>query len=1223
MKKSNITQKKPSKNTNASEKNQKKIHSFFTKTPESQEKKDDTKKDVIVVTEIKNNTSINHNINKKRKRSESLDFESNIKMKNIRYGDVKGSLFDNSLKITDTKKENSKMSENCANDSLNICDETIKELDNSLLESLTDDLTIIDDEETTPSNSKNTIKVTDNKSQCNQSLDMVELNQMFNDMNNCEELNADDFNEIFDTEWNLDSQINLHSLERCEVINLEKNFNSMMLKVQHTELKSFGTVTCLGYWKDLQINEGDIVVIQAKKESQNWVVDNDYGYIVIKPDVLVSSTTIVGGLYCNRRAVLSEKFGRIESLPYFISNQMPLLIGKIVHMLLQKSIVENIYKIDDIRKMAEIELKSKDTIYMLYGSESTFEKCQEEVLSYVPQISEFIQHYVHDIQQKAISNDKDNFKGTISEVHDIEENIWLPKLGLKGKIDVTVEVKLHSRKKQIMPIEIKTGRPSFSLEHRGQVILYIMMMAFMGQETDSGLLLYLKNNKMREITCGRAEKRDLILLRNTLVDYFTKTRNIIFSDDLEDLLKNNMPLPEPINNYTSCQRCPYNNLCCAYLKKDDTLKLSESHGLIKLSKEILNVFEDKHIDFIFKWVSILQMEENIQAEQYNMKDIWTLTPEKRELKGNCISNLKVIGKVVPQYDRFKHIFVRTDSQTIINENISTEFVENEYVIVSTDTRINISSGFIMKINKNAITLLLNSNITKRNMIGNFHIDKYNSITSLSSTLFSNIGGLLYDNIICGRLRSIVIDKKPATFLTKLPRSVIFKSATVLQHLNEIQQRAILKCLAANEYVLIKGMPGTGKTETIVTLIEVLYKLGTSIIVTSHTHSAIDNILLKLVNKNIDFIRLGSSYSVNPLLKNKSEEYLTSECKTIEELDSVYSNKKIVGVTCYGSNHVFFEQRTFDVCIVDESTQVTQPAILGPLYNANKFILVGDPNQLPPVIRSKTAKNLGADISLFEKLDSENNTISLMLQYRMNKTIMNLINKLTYNDQLKAGNETIENATFVSPNTKIPSSNERWVKTVLSPALDDSVIILNTGCISEMTIDFIDKKDNIKTDQTCTNIWEAALILYLLKTLFQIGIECKQIGIIAPYKAQVMFIRSLVDSEIEINTVDQYQGRDKDIIFYSCTKSVSKKLDKVQDTGILEDHRRLTVAVTRAKHKLIIIADKDTMSQYTPFKQCFNIVEEKNVINIKDDYYDFAWEPVINTLKNNMSLQSNE
>lgn len=96
-----------------------------------------------------------------------------------------------------------------------------------------------------------------------------------------------------------------------------------------------------------------------------------------------------------------------------------------------------------------------------------------------------------DNKQQGISNIGSNFKGKISHIHDIEENIWLPKLGIKGKVDVTVEVKINSKKK-IMPLEIKTGKPSFSLEHRGQIILYIMMMTLTGQDTDTGLLLYLR-----------------------------------------------------------------------------------------------------------------------------------------------------------------------------------------------------------------------------------------------------------------------------------------------------------------------------------------------------------------------------------------------------------------------------------------------------------------------------------------------------------------------------------------------------------------------------------------------------------------------------------------------------------------------------------------------------------------------------------------------------------
>lgn len=86
---------------------------------------------------------------------------------------------------------------------------------------------------------------------------------------------------------------------------------------------------------------------------------------------------------------------------------------------------------------------------------------------------------------------KNNFRGRITHIHDIEESIWQPKLGIKGKVDITAEVKINSKRK-ILPIEIKTGKPSFSLEHKGQIILYIMMMNLTGQDTDTGLLLYLR-----------------------------------------------------------------------------------------------------------------------------------------------------------------------------------------------------------------------------------------------------------------------------------------------------------------------------------------------------------------------------------------------------------------------------------------------------------------------------------------------------------------------------------------------------------------------------------------------------------------------------------------------------------------------------------------------------------------------------------------------------------
>ncbi|XP_043256644.1 DNA replication ATP-dependent helicase/nuclease DNA2 [Colletes gigas] len=1024
----------------------------------------------------------------------------------------------------------------------------------------------------------------------------------------------DDFIDCFEEDWCTDNQINFNSLQRCTIIDVKRECRSVLLIVEQEDTALNATVMCLDFWKNVKVKKHDIVTIQARKESQYWVIDNASGFLIVHSDLLISGTTIVGALFCNRKAVLAEKFKKLETLPYYEGDQTPLVIGNLAHQLLQKAMCQDVHKISDITKLLDSILQTKETIYTLYASDIPFNECRQQMLTFVPKIFEFIQHYLKDKKQQEISNIKDNFKGKITHVHDIEENIWLPKLGVKGKVDVTIEVNVNSKRK-IIPLEIKTGKPSFSLEHKGQLILYIMMMALTGQDTDTGLLLYLRENDMKEIKGEHPERRDLILLRNTLANYLApkpvdKTSNFTSESDWQAL-----ELPEPINHHKACSTCQYNTLCCVYLSKDTETQLSESHPLTKLSKEILGKFKPTHIDYVVKWVSLLQMENIAQTSDNILRYMWTLSPEKREKKKICICNLKVIGKVIEHNSKYQHTFVRTN----VNEQLSSvnipymEFTENEYVVVSTDTRVNISAGFIIHIKEDSVTVSLDRDITKYNINESLHIDKYSSSSLLSSNL-ANVGGLMGDNEICAKLRDIVIDRKPATFVKGLSQSVVRKSAKIIHKLNEDQQRAILKVMTATDYILIKGMPGTGKTQTVVALIELLHETGYSVLITGYTNSSVDNILLKLLDKGIDFLRLGSS-SVHPMVQPKSERYAIANCHSIESLESAYFSKNIIGVTCYGAHHVLLNKRTFDVCIVDESTQALQPTVLRPLYSARKFILVGDPDQLPPVIKSTTAKKLGANESLFCRLDSKNNTVMLTKQYRMNKRIMYLANKLTYNDTLAAGNTTIENATFSAGHSEVSliitnlMKQKRWVQEALSQTINDSVIILNTGCTSDLktSLELNDKYP--KSYQKNSNVWEAAIIVELLRAFLVIGVDPQNVGIIAPYRAHVSLLKEIIQEDIEVNTVDQYQGRDKEIIIYSCAKSSTNTSDMKEDFEILGDHRRLTVAVTRAKHKLIIIADTNTLSQYSSFKKLFNLTGDKNVINLHD-YHDFSWKSVM-------------
>jgi len=1017
-----------------------------------------------------------------------------------------------------------------------------------------------------------------------------------------------EFNDFFDEEWHV--QIDFTTLQRCRIIEVKHEPRVTILKVQRIESESIDTVACSGFWKDVRVKIDDVIIIQAKQELQQWIVDNQNGFLITQPDMLISGTTLMSGLFCSRRAVLTEKFRKIESLPNQDADYSLMTIGSLVHQWLQKALQENVYALSDVMKLLDDILRSKNTIDYLYASELTLADCRKRMMEYAPKIYEFIQHYIKGNKQQHINSLKDNFQGTICNIQDIEENIYIPKLGIKGRIDVTAEVKINSKKK-IMPLEVKTGKTSYSLEHKGQVILYLMMMNFREQEIDTGLLLYLKENAMQEIKSNHNEKRDLILLRNTLAHYFaTKPEDLqSTSSDLKA-----MELPEPINHRSACIKCPYQTLCCTYLTRDPNANLSSSHPLTPLIKELLDSIESNYLDYIMKWVALLQLEESYERDNNNLSNIWTMSPEKREARGMCICNLKILGKVVKQDDKYQHTFARVNikGETIENGIVDSAFNENDYVIISTETRINIVAGYIMHVSHDTVTVLLDKDITRLKMPDSiFHIDKYPS-AGLSTLNYANVAGLLNNDEISIRLRRIVIDKRSATFVKKLPRSIVSISSKIINDLNEDQQRAVLKAIAANEYILIKGMPGTGKTQMLVALIELLHELGLSVLITAHTHSAVDNVLLKLLERNIDFLRLGSTRQIHPLLTCKSEEYAIANCDSPESLETVYNSKRIVGVTCYGAYHALLRRRTFDMCLVDESAQIMQPTVLRPLYSARKFVLVGDPNQLPPVIKNKTAVRLGADESLFVRLDTDNNTVNLSKQYRMNGRIMKLANDVTYGGKLVPGNKQVENAVLTGQDMeRILSSCEKWIGNALSRNLNDSVVILDTGNTYNLNIKFYD--EHVKSDQVYFNVWEVGIVSRLVQVLMKAGVHARNIGIIAPYNVQINLLKKIINKEVEVNTVDQYQGRDKDVILYSCTKSVEHNVKK--ELEILDDQRRLTVAITRARHKLIIIADKITLTRYTPFKNLFDVIDEKNVINLRDGEEDFNWKNLIRGIDN--------
>lgn len=228
---------------------------------------------------------------------------------------------------------------------------------------------------------------------------------------------------------------------------------------------------------------------------------------------------------------------------------------------------------------------------------------------------------------------------------------------------------------------------------------------------------------------------------------------------------------------------------------------------------------------------------------------------------------------------------------------------------------------------------------------------------------------------------------------------------------------------------------------------------------------------------------------------------------------VYNRSQIVGATVYTSISHFPRDFVFDVCIVDEAGQITEPSILQVLLLGKKSVLVGDPKQLPPLVQSTFASDSGLNVSLIARLSDLYHSQSVMreehqyvtnlsIQYRMNESIMALANHLIYNDMLKAASKEVADAHLIVHCTE---NDPEWIQRTLDPG--HAVVFINTDyCLSTMN------KESLKSDASWSrhNLFEVSIIRHIVDALVEGGIEMNDIGVISPYAAQVLLISSSLE-----------------------------------------------------------------------------------------------------------------
>ncbi|KAI5154787.1 Dna Replication Atp-Dependent Helicase/Nuclease Dna2 [Manis pentadactyla] len=957
-------------------------------------------------------------------------------------------------------------------------------------------------------------------------------------------------------------------------------------------------------WCSVPVEPGDIIHLEGDCVSDTWIIDENFGYLILYPDMLISGTSIARSIRCMRRAVLSETFRSSDPA----TRQM--LIGTILHEVFQKAVSASFVpeKLQELAFQTVQEIRHLKEMYRLNLNQ---DEIKREVEEYLPSFSKWAGDFMHkynsaNFPQMQLSLPSDNSNNNLAcnieiiNSLDIEESIWSPRFGLKGKIDVTVGVKIHrgcKTKYKIMPLELKTGKESNSIEHRSQLVLYTLLSQERRADPEAGLLLYLKTGHMYPVPANHLDKRELLRLRNQMA--FSLFHRISKSDTGKEKAKL-APLPQIIEEQQTCKYCSQMGNCALYSRavEQQMDDCSVPVGMLSKIKEETQHLKLTHLEYFSLWCLMLTLESKSKDNKKNHQNIWLMPASEMEENGNCIGNLIRIERVRTVCDgQYLHNFQRKNGAMPI-----TNLMAGDRVILSGEERtlFALSRGYVKEINMTTVICLLDRNLSVLPESTLFRLDQEEKNCDIDTPL-GNLSKLMENTCISQKLRDLIIDFCEPQFISYLssvlPHDAKDTVACILKGLNKPQRQAMKKVLLSKDYTLIVGMPGTGKTTTICTLVRILYACGFSVLLTSYTHSAVDNILLKLVKFKIGFLRLGQTQKVHPGIQKFTEEEIcrSESIKSLALLEELYNSQLIVATTCMGINHPIFSRKIFDFCIVDEASQISQPICLGPLFFSRRFVLVGDHQQLPPLVLNRESRALGMSESLFKRLErNKNAVVQLTVQYRMNSKIMSLSNKLTYEGKLECGSDKVANAVINLPNFKdvklelelyADYSENPWLIGVFKP--NNPVCFLNT--------DKVPAPEQVEKSGV-SNITEAKLIVFLTSIFIKAGCNPSDIGIIAPYRQQLKIISDLLSHSsvgmVEVNTVDKYQGRDKSIILVSFVRS-----NKDGTLGeLLKDWRRLNVAITRAKHKLILLGCVPSLNRYPPLAKLLNHLNSEKLIS---------------------------
>ena len=822
----------------------------------------------------------------------------------------------------------------------------------------------------------------------------------------------------------------------------------------------------------------------------------------------------------------------------------------------------------------------------------------------------------------------ENIKGIVDEIFqtfDREKAILEPsfvceRLGIQGRVDLmTTDLKLLVEQKSGKNtfIERKYKNPHGSLhveKHYVQVLLYYGILQYNFQLSPKNAHIQLLYSKyplpdgLLEVEPLQKLIREAIRFRNQAV-----ATEFWMADNGFDRM---LPLLTPQTLNVEKQNDNFYN---RYLLPQLTETLAPLHQLNDLER----AYFTHMMTFVIKeqLVSKVGVQEGVGNSN---ADLWNMPLAEKKETGNIYTGLTIIEKErSSSFNGYDTITLAVPQQ---GEDFLPNFRRGDMIYLyaykkneAPDVRMSILfKGSLQEIHGDRLVVHLNDGQQNPDLISGdyFAIEHAGSDIGGTSAIRS-----LYTFITSNE------ERRQLLLGQRVPR--VDKSLTLSRSYHPDYDEIILKAKQAQDYFLLIGPPGTGKTSQALQFLvrEQLaekpkvqnskLKVQSSILLLAYTNRAVDEICNMLTENELDYIRIGNEFSCDPKYSDHLLKEVLDDNATLNSIKSTLADARIVVATTstMNSNAALFNIKHFDLAIIDEASQILEPNIIGLLTVRHaerraieRFILIGDHKQLPAVVQQSDAETeiddgellrinlFSCDNSLFERLILTERAAgrtdfigTLHKQGRMHPDIADFANRKFYaREQL----ECVPLAHQLEQTLTYNETSEDETDDVLKA---HRMIFIPSKPCRQLNI-----SEKVNTE-------EARIITDLLRRLYrQLGKNFdpqKSVGVIVPYRNQIAMIRKEIEKlgipeleEISIDTVERYQGSQRDIILYSFTIQSRYQLDFLTANTFYEDgqpiDRKLNVAITRARKQLILTGNEPTLRQNQIFAELIDYIKEK-------------------------------